>query len=99
MIERDPIVLMKDIAQAGFEFLGRDESGVITGWSAAWDTPGVLPVAVRLDLELPENSRSVWPILMAGVKVDELAVSQSGGRRNFSDAMSTILQRPGEPVQ
>ncbi len=99
MIEREPIVLMEGIAQAQFEFLARDEAGELLGWAPSWDTPGTLPVAVSLELDLGEESRAVWPLLMAGVRVDELATSQSGGRRSFNDAMSNIIQRPGEPRQ
>ncbi len=101
MIEREPIVLMEGIAEAQFEFLAKDETGVLLGWSGSWDAPGILPVAVSLDLDLDlgQESRSVWPLLMAGVKVDELATSQTGGRRNYSDAMSNIVRRSIESSQ
>ncbi|MFT5768749.1 MAG: general secretion pathway protein J, partial [Lysobacterales bacterium] len=76
MIEREPIILLEGIERAEFEFLARDENGELLGWSGNWDTPGTLPVAVRLDVDFGEDSRSIWPLLMAAVKVDELATSQ-----------------------
>jgi general secretion pathway protein J len=96
-IEREPIVLMEGIKDAGFEFLAKDEAGQLIGWSGNWDTPDILPVAVSLDIELGESSRAYWPILMAGVKVDELATAQTGGRRNFTDSMSNIIRRSADP--
>ena len=99
MIEREPIVLMEGIESAGFEILAQDETGELLGWSGNWDTPGALPVAIRLEVDFGEDSRSIWPLLMVGVKVDELATARNGGRRNFTDAMSNIIQRPDEPKQ
>ncbi len=99
MFERDPIVLMEGIERGQFEFLARDETGELLGWSARWDEPGKLPVAVRLDLDLGEDSRTVWPLLATGVKVDIFATAQSGALQNYSDAIRDMISRPGEPVQ
>jgi general secretion pathway protein J len=98
MIQNEPIVLMEDIESAAFEFLARDENGELAGWVSGWDTRGELPVAVRLDLDLGENSRSFWPLFAAGVRVDELATTQTGGVRSYSDTIRNMINRPGEPV-
>jgi general secretion pathway protein J len=95
---REPIVLMEEIASAQFEFLAKDENGELLGWVSYWDTPGMLPVAVRLDIDLGEDSRSVWPLLTTGVKVDELAMNQTGAPQSYSDAIRNMSKRPAETV-
>ncbi len=99
MIVREPIVLLEGIYQATFEFLAVGEDGELTGWTSSWDTPDILPVAVRLDLDLGETHRSVWPLLVTGVKVDELATTQSGASRTYSDAIRGMIEQPTEPIQ
>ncbi|MGB7453957.1 MAG: prepilin-type N-terminal cleavage/methylation domain-containing protein [Lysobacterales bacterium] len=72
--ERDPVILLERVNSAGFEFLGRDEEGELTGWTTYWDQQDVLPVAVRLDLEFSEGLNLRWPDLAAGVRVDAQAL-------------------------
>lgn len=80
--DREPVVLLENIHSAGFEFMGRDEQGGMTGWMPSWEQVGVLPVAVRLNVEFSdEEVQMYWPHLVAGVRVDELA-SQTGARSN-----------------
>ena len=95
---REPIALIEGFESGQFEFLAKDENGELLGWVTAWDTPDMLPVAVRLDLDLGEDSRSVWPLLTTGIRVDELAMSQTGASQNYSDAIRNMINRPGEPV-
>jgi len=77
--ERDPVILLEGVSSAGFEFLGEDETGELTGWTASWDMEEALPVAVRLDLEFAEELNMRWPDLAAGVRVDEQALQGLGG--------------------
>ena len=70
--DRDPVILMEGVESASFEFLGRDEEGLLTGWASSWSRPETMPVAVRLYLEFSEDRRMQWPELVAGVRVDEL---------------------------
>jgi len=77
--ERDPVILLERVNSAGFEFLGKDEEGELTGWTTYWDQQDVLPVAVRLDLEFSEGLNLRWPDLAAGVRVDEQALQSVGG--------------------
>ena len=79
LYERDPVVLLEDVKSAGFEFLGKDEEGELIDWATTWDQFDILPVAVRLNIELNEGLNLMWPDLVAGVRVDEQAVK--GGMR------------------
>ena len=78
LYDRDPVILLESVSSAGFEFLGRDEDGELTGWTTVWDMEGLLPVAVRLDLEFTEGLNLRWPDLAAGVRVDEQALQGLG---------------------
>ena len=49
--DRDPVLLLRDVDSASFEFLGRDEDGEISDWTSSWDNEGILPIAVRLNIE------------------------------------------------
>ena len=83
LFDRDPVILLEGINSAAFEFLGKDEEGVLTGWTTSWDQMDILPVAVRLDLEFTEDLNLRWPDLAAGVRIDEQAVNGAGGRRDL----------------
>jgi general secretion pathway protein J len=86
LFERDPVILLENVSSASFEFLGADEEGESTGWVSRWDQPEILPRAVRLSLEFSEESNLRWPELVAGVRIDELAVNGGGGRRGTSNS-------------
>ncbi len=79
LFDRDPVVLLEGVRSAGFEFLARDETGELIGWVASWEQRGMLPVAVRLDLEFSEGLNIHWPELAAGVRVDEQALQGLAG--------------------
>ena len=64
LYDRDPVILLEGVESAGFVFLGRDEEGNIGDWTASWDQPDILPVAVRLDLEFSEDLNLRWPDLV-----------------------------------
>jgi general secretion pathway protein J len=80
LYDRDPVILLEGVSSAGFEFLGRDEEGELTGWTTYWDQQDMLPVAVRLDLEFSEGLNLHWPDLAAGVRVDEQALQGVAGK-------------------
>ena len=80
LFERDPVILLENVESAGFEFLGQDEDGEVTGWVPSWDKPDILPVAVRLNLAFSDETQMLWPDLVAGVRLDESAVKGGGGR-------------------
>ncbi len=82
LYDRDPVILLESVNSAGFEFLGMDEEGELTGWTTTWDTEEILPVAVRLDLEFSEGINLRWPDLAAGVRVDAQALQGLGAGAN-----------------
>jgi general secretion pathway protein J len=92
LFEREPIALLEGIRGAAFEFIGRDEDGELTGWQGSWENPGLLPVAVRLDVELGEGSQASWPLLAAGVRVDEISINASPASQTYQDAMRELMK-------
>lgn len=93
--DRDPVILLERVNSAGFEFLGRDEEGELTGWTTYWDQQDVLPVAVRLDLEFSEGLNLHWPDLAAGVRVDEQALQGVVGNRaqpNYEQSIKDLIK-------
>ena len=95
LYDRDPVILLEGVSSAGFEFLGRDEEGELTGWTTYWDQPDVLPVAVRLDLEFSEGLNLRWPDLAAGVRVDEQAlqgVAVNVGQPAYEQSIKNLIK-------
>ncbi len=95
MYERDPVILLEGVNSAGFEFLGKDDEGNLTGWTASWDEPEKLPVAVRLHVEFFEDLNLQWPDLVAGVRIDEEAVlggAGEGGRAAYKKAIQDMIR-------
>jgi general secretion pathway protein J len=95
LYDRDPVILLTGVSSAGFEFLGRDEQGELTGWVASWDQQEFLPVAVRLDLAFNEELNLQWPDLAAGVRVDEEAIEAGGGQLGaptYEEAIKDLMK-------
>lgn len=90
LYDRDPVILLEGINSAGFEFLDVDEEGELTGWTANWEQPERLPVAVRLNLEFSGESKLHWPDLVAGVRVDEQALQGLGAGAGVSTYQQNI---------
>ncbi len=91
LYDRDPVILLEGVDSAGFEFLGQDEEGGLTGWTTSWDQQDKLPVAVRLDLQFSEGLNMHWPDLAAVVRVDEQAL-QGVGNNVPNTAYKTAIQ-------
>lgn len=96
MTEREPIVLLEGVESAQFEFLSTDETGTPIAWTGAWDTPHTLPRAVRLDIALPEGRSQVWPLLVAGARVDGAASAQAGNEQDYGNAVRSLISRSSE---
>ncbi len=92
LADRDPVLLLRGIRAAEFEFLGRDQNGDITDWSTTWDDPGQLPVAIRLRIEFSDPARQRWPDLVAEVRVDEQAVNGRAGRRSYEETIQDLIR-------
>jgi general secretion pathway protein J len=93
--DRDPVILLEGVSSAGFEFLGMDDEGELTGWSTSWDQVDILPVAVRLDVEFSERLNLLWPELTAGVRVDEQAlqgVAGGLGRPTYEQSIKDLIK-------
>jgi general secretion pathway protein J len=78
LFDRDPILLLDDIADATFSFLGRDEEGKPANWMTNWDDPATLPAAIQIAIEFNDGGKVVWPTLFAAVRIDAQAVSGAG---------------------
>jgi len=73
---RPPIVLIDKIEFAEFRFLGRDETGELSGWATQWAEPEKLPDSVALDIEFTEDVYIQWPLLTASIRVDPTALDE-----------------------
>jgi general secretion pathway protein J len=94
--ERDPVVLLEGLQTAQFEFLEGNTDGTPLGWVADWPTPEQLPLAVRLQLEMPEGAVVTWPVLTASARLDASAVNAMGaGVSDYSDAIQDMIKRSG----
>ena len=98
---REPVLLLDKIQQAEFQFLGEDENGEITAWSAAWDNESVLPAAVSLDVAFVEEVYIQWPLLTTSVRVDEASlsgVSEEAGvlSKDYSTTIQQLIQKRGQ---
>jgi len=92
--ERDPIMLIDHIESASFSFLALDEEGELAGWIDTWDEPGLLPVAVALDVEFVEGVYADWPLLVAAVKVDSSAVTEIiDGENTYESAVRELIEQ------
>ena len=92
LFDRAPVMLLESVDSAGFEFLGRDEEGELTGWVSTWDQPDALPVAVRLMLEFTAESSLRWPDLIAGVRIDESAVNGGSARGTYEQTIRDLIK-------
>lgn len=82
LYQREPILLLDKVQSASFTFLGRDEGGETLSWAPDWREEGVLPAAVALEIEFIEDVYIKWPMLTTSVRIDQGAVSGSGGDAN-----------------
>lgn len=91
--ERDPVVLLKDLQSAQFEFLEVDEEGLPLGWVTDWQITETLPLAVRLQLEFPESTQVVWPPLIAAARIDSTALGSGEiAPGTYSEAINRTLR-------
>lgn len=100
LYERLPILLLEDIESASFSFLGLDEEGELAGWTSTWETPGVLPESIALDIEFTDEVYIQWPMLTASVRIDpsalaNLAPDQIIGSepRDYGGAIQDMINR------
>jgi general secretion pathway protein J len=101
--ERDPVVLLSEVRGASFEFLELDDEGQPAGWVTDWRETSLLPLAVRLNLDLgaTDESRVLWPTLVASARLDPSAVSGASARASsdYSSAVNELIRRSVEERQ
>ena len=90
LYERDPVLLLDNIASGSFSFLGFDENGELLPWAAPWGAPDTLPEAVALEIEFRDEVYIDWPLLTAGVRLD--ASGLAGGTRDYRDAIQDLIR-------
>ena len=95
--DRPPVVLLRGVETGGFEFLGLDDDGELTGWVSSWDQQDILPIAVRLNVDFTVQSLIRWPDLVAGVRIDEQAVRGGSGRATYEQTIQDLIRGKGQP--
>ena len=94
---REPILLVGNIESAEFSFLGRDDTGELTGWTNQWAQPDRLPEAVSLDIEFTEDVYIQWPLLTASVRVDPSAlnglVTDQLGQPDYGSTIRGMIEK------
>lgn len=94
---RAPILLIENIKFAEFSFLGRDETGELSGWVNQWTDPALLPESVALDIEFTEDVYIKWPQLTASVRVDASALAElvtgESDEPNMSRAIRDLIEK------
>jgi len=98
---REPIVLIEKIEFAEFNFLGRDETGELGGWTNQWDQPNLLPESVSLEIEFADDVYIQWPLLTAGVRVDPSALNELAstliGQQDMSSPIQNLTEKRKQP--
>lgn len=77
---RDPIVLLEGLASARFEYLIQSEDGEDFEWRSDWEEPTLLPLMVRLDIELDRELRVTWPLMEIRPRIDGAGTGQRSTR-------------------
>jgi general secretion pathway protein J len=100
LYERLPILLLEDIESASFSFLGLDEEGELAGWTSTWETPGVLPESIALEIEFIDDVYIQWPMLTASVRIDPVALANlapdqmiGSEPRDYGGAIQDMINR------
>jgi general secretion pathway protein J len=93
LAERDPVPLIDRIADAEFQFLGRDENDELLPWTNAWEDAGTLPIAISLDIEFEEGAYTEWPLMVAAVRIDPSVVAGANQDQSYQSAIQQLIER------
>ena len=96
-MERDPILLLEGIEQAGFAYLVADREGYPEIWVDTWDTPDVLPLAIRFELDFVEGNAATWPLLLTGIRTDSGTPGPAPSTQSPYNAVQSLINRSKEP--
>ena len=97
LTERDPISLIDRIADAEFQFLGRDDNGDLEPWTNEWKEADKMPVAISLDIEFEKGTYTAWPLLVAAVKIDSGAIQVTTGDDGYKTAIQRLIDKRQKP--
>ncbi len=86
--DQPPIVLLDEIEQARFEYLGLDDRGDAGEWEGRWENEQLLPLMVRIVVEPRSEAKLHWPDLEVALRLDASAVGRFGQEPTF-------MRRPG----
>lgn len=93
LLDREPVVLLSELQDGGFEFLLEDEEAESREWVSVWDEPALMPKAVRLDVQFGEDTLVQWPSLVASVRLDPSAVVPgSGSGDTYADRIQEMIR-------
>ena len=94
LLERDPVVLFTDLQGGEFAFLLEDQEAESLEWVSLWEDASLMPKAVRLDLQFPEDAPVSWPPLVASVRLDPSAVVPgSGSSETYAERIQEMIRR------
>jgi general secretion pathway protein J len=79
-----PVRLLDGIRRGGFEFRTVDDSGEISNWESDWENQAQTPVMIRLELQMEDGSRLVWPTLDVAMVVDAGSTRGNAGGNFFN---------------
>jgi general secretion pathway protein J len=87
-----PVLLLDGIRRGRFEYRKFDDQNELEDWKDDWENPSVLPVMVRIDLEMTPESGLVWPTMEIPLILDT-----SGGVRLFQQRLPQPGMVPQDP--
>jgi general secretion pathway protein J len=76
----DGIVLLDDVAQGSFRYLGTDPEDESPFWNDYWEDTESLPLAVALEMDLDRGNGLTWPDLIAPVMLDAAGTGERSSR-------------------
>lgn len=88
------VVLLEDLRDGGFFFLGLDEQDQTPAWADFWDRPELLPLAIGLNLDMNRDNGLAFPELVTPVRVDG---SAAVGRRQVESAADLLIRGQRQP--
>lgn len=77
--DRPPVLLMRGLRDARFEYRTLDENGEMTDWSDTWEDPQRLPLMVRVVAEFDPDDNRKWPALEIPVLAGTAVPAMFGG--------------------
>lgn len=86
------VMLLDGIRRGRFEYRKFDDQNELEDWKDDWENPSLLPVMVRIDLEMTPESGLVWPAMEIPLILDT-----SGGVRMFQQRVPQPGQMPNPP--